>query len=123
MKEDIPPLRRHCLGAYPRVIPKRKRIIVPAHKPIKRSTLSHILKQARISVEEFLNNYDFAPLRSVTASNYGLPIAQENPPTIRERTKTICPTIEVPKTKPDVESGKHIAEKLLGVGSLTPGVG
>jgi len=30
------------------------KIIVPAHKPIKRSTLSHILKQARLPVEEFL---------------------------------------------------------------------
>ena len=30
------------------------KIIVPAHKPIKRSTLSHILKQARISVDDFL---------------------------------------------------------------------
>jgi len=30
------------------------KIIVPAHKPIKRSTLSHILKQARISVAEFI---------------------------------------------------------------------
>ncbi len=30
------------------------KIIVPAHKPIKRSTLSHILKQARISVDNFL---------------------------------------------------------------------
>lgn len=30
------------------------KIIVPAHKPIKRSTLSHILKQARISVDEFI---------------------------------------------------------------------
>ena len=29
------------------------KIIVPAHRPIKRSTLSHILKQARLSVEEF----------------------------------------------------------------------
>ncbi len=29
------------------------KIIVPAHKPIKRSTLSHILKQARLTVEEF----------------------------------------------------------------------
>ena len=27
---------------------------IPAHKPIKRSTLSHILKQARISVDSFL---------------------------------------------------------------------
>ena len=30
------------------------KIIVPAHKPIKRSTLSHILKQAKIELEEFL---------------------------------------------------------------------
>lgn len=29
------------------------KIIVPAHRPIKRSTLSHILKQARLSVKEF----------------------------------------------------------------------
>jgi hypothetical protein len=28
-------------------------LIVPAHSPIKRSTLSHILKQARLTVEEF----------------------------------------------------------------------
>lgn len=30
------------------------KIIVPAHKPIKRSTLSHILKQAGLSVDDFL---------------------------------------------------------------------
>ena len=30
------------------------KIIVPAHKPIKRSTLSHILKQTRISLDDFL---------------------------------------------------------------------
>lgn len=30
------------------------KITVPAHRPVKRSTLSHILKQARISVEDFL---------------------------------------------------------------------
>jgi predicted RNA binding protein YcfA (HicA-like mRNA interferase family) len=28
------------------------KLTVPAHRPIKRSTLSHILKQARMSVEE-----------------------------------------------------------------------
>lgn len=28
------------------------KITIPAHKPIKRSTLSHILKQARISVDQ-----------------------------------------------------------------------
>ena len=30
------------------------KLIVPAHRPVKRSTLSHILKQARLTVEEFL---------------------------------------------------------------------
>ena len=30
------------------------KIIVPAHRPIKRSTLAHILKQARLGVDEFL---------------------------------------------------------------------
>lgn len=29
------------------------KITVPAHRPIKRSTLSHILKQAHLSVEKF----------------------------------------------------------------------
>ncbi|OGU69668.1 MAG: hypothetical protein A2W30_00315 [Ignavibacteria bacterium RBG_16_36_9] len=31
------------------------KITVPAHTPVKRSTLSHILKQARIELEDFLN--------------------------------------------------------------------
>ena len=30
------------------------KIIVPAHRPIKRSTLSHILKQARLPIEKFI---------------------------------------------------------------------
>ena len=30
------------------------KIIVPAHRPIKRATLSYILKQARLSVDEFI---------------------------------------------------------------------
>lgn len=30
------------------------KIVVPAHKPIKRSTLSHILKQAHLSVSDFI---------------------------------------------------------------------
>ena len=30
------------------------KIIIPAHRPIKRSTLSHILKQARMTVDELL---------------------------------------------------------------------
>jgi len=29
------------------------KLVVPAHQPIKRSTLSHILKQACLTVEEF----------------------------------------------------------------------
>ena len=29
------------------------KLIVPAHRPIKRSTLAHILKQARLTVSEF----------------------------------------------------------------------
>lgn len=30
------------------------KLTVPAHKPVKRSTLAHILKQARLGVDEFL---------------------------------------------------------------------
>ncbi|MDQ6886227.1 MAG: type II toxin-antitoxin system HicA family toxin [Gemmatimonadota bacterium] len=30
------------------------KLVVPAHRPIKRSTLAHILKQAQLSVDEFL---------------------------------------------------------------------
>ncbi len=29
------------------------KLTVPAHRPIKRSTLSHVLKQARLTLEEF----------------------------------------------------------------------
>jgi len=36
-------------NAYDEVL----KLTVPAHRPIKRSTLSHILKQARLSVERF----------------------------------------------------------------------
>ncbi|NET02527.1 MAG: type II toxin-antitoxin system HicA family toxin [Sphaerospermopsis sp. SIO1G2] len=31
------------------------KLTVPAHKPVKRSTLSHILKQARIDLDKFLD--------------------------------------------------------------------
>ncbi len=31
------------------------KLTVPAHRPVKRSTLSHILKQARLEVDEFTN--------------------------------------------------------------------
>ena len=30
------------------------KLTIPAHRPIKKSTLSHILKQARLSVDKFL---------------------------------------------------------------------
>lgn len=30
------------------------KLIVPAHRPVKRSTLSHILKQAELDLERFL---------------------------------------------------------------------
>ena len=30
------------------------KIIIPAHKPVKRSTLSHILKQAELDLDKFL---------------------------------------------------------------------
>jgi len=30
------------------------KLTVPAHRPVKRSTLSHIIKQADLSVEDFL---------------------------------------------------------------------
>jgi predicted RNA binding protein YcfA (HicA-like mRNA interferase family) len=30
------------------------KLTVPAHRPVKRTTLSHILKQARLSVEKFI---------------------------------------------------------------------
>ena len=30
------------------------KLVIPAHRPIKRSTLSHILKQAQLSTEDFL---------------------------------------------------------------------
>ena len=30
------------------------KLIVPAHKPVKRSTLAHILKQARLELDRFL---------------------------------------------------------------------
>lgn len=33
---------------------KNIKVTVPAHRPIKRSTLSHILKQAEVSLDDFL---------------------------------------------------------------------
>jgi predicted RNA binding protein YcfA (HicA-like mRNA interferase family) len=30
------------------------KLTIPAHRPVKRSTLSHILKQARLAVDDFL---------------------------------------------------------------------
>lgn len=37
-----------------RVRDKVLKLTVPAHRPVKRSTLAHILKQARLDVEQFL---------------------------------------------------------------------
>jgi len=31
------------------------KIIIPAHRPVKRSTLAHILKQARITADAFID--------------------------------------------------------------------
>lgn len=31
------------------------KLTIPAHRPVKRSTLSHILKQARLTADEFLS--------------------------------------------------------------------
>jgi predicted RNA binding protein YcfA (HicA-like mRNA interferase family) len=31
------------------------KITVPAHKPVKRSTLAHLLKHARLTIDEFRN--------------------------------------------------------------------
>lgn len=33
---------------------KTLKLIVPAHRPIKRSTLSHIIKQANLNLEDFI---------------------------------------------------------------------
>jgi predicted RNA binding protein YcfA (HicA-like mRNA interferase family) len=33
---------------------KTLKVTVPAHRPVKRSTLSHILKQAEVSLDDFL---------------------------------------------------------------------
>lgn len=37
-----------------RIGDKVLKLTVPAHRPVKRSTLAHILKQARLDVEQFL---------------------------------------------------------------------
>jgi predicted RNA binding protein YcfA (HicA-like mRNA interferase family) len=34
---------------------KTLKLTIPAHRPIKRSTLSHIIKQANLSVEDFIS--------------------------------------------------------------------
>jgi len=45
-------------GSHIRMQKRKKgellKLTIPAHKPIKRSTLSHILKQAKISLNTFL---------------------------------------------------------------------
>lgn len=37
------------------ILDETLKITVPAHSPIKRSTLSHIIKQAHLSVQEFID--------------------------------------------------------------------
>lgn len=44
---NFSPIQKHLFS-------ETLKIIVPAHKPIKRSTLSHILKQAHLSVSDFI---------------------------------------------------------------------
>ena len=39
---------------HKRTADKTLKLIVPAHRPIKKSTLAHILKQANLSLETFL---------------------------------------------------------------------
>ncbi len=34
---------------------KTLKLTIPAHRPIKRSTLSHIIKQANLAVEDFIS--------------------------------------------------------------------
>ena len=38
-----------------RLLDEVLKITVPAHRPVKRSTLAHILKQARLEVDDFLD--------------------------------------------------------------------
>ncbi|MEW6737162.1 MAG: type II toxin-antitoxin system HicA family toxin [Acidobacteriota bacterium] len=42
-------------GSHIRLDRQGLRITIPAHKPIKRSTLSQIIKQAGLTVDEFLD--------------------------------------------------------------------
>ncbi len=37
-----------------RIVGELLKVTVPAHRPVKRSTLAHILKQTRLDVERFL---------------------------------------------------------------------
>jgi len=36
------------------IVDETLKLTIPAHQPVKRSTLSHILKQARLNVDDFL---------------------------------------------------------------------
>ena len=37
------------------IVNETLKLTIPAHQPVKRSTLAHILKQARITIDDFLN--------------------------------------------------------------------
>jgi len=45
--------RERHIGLQKHTADETLKLTVPAHRPIKRSTLSHILKHARLSVDEF----------------------------------------------------------------------
>ena len=51
--EGCPSAGSH-LRLQKRVRNEVSKLTVPAHRPVKRSTLAHILKQARLDIEQFL---------------------------------------------------------------------
>lgn len=51
--DDCSPTMGH-IRLQKRVQDELLKVIVPAHRPVKRSTLAHILKQARIELDQFL---------------------------------------------------------------------
>ena len=40
---------------HKRTVDGTMKLVLPAHRPIKRSTLSHIIKQANLFLDDFLN--------------------------------------------------------------------
>jgi len=58
------------------------KLTVPAHRPVKRSTLSHILKQARLDVEEFL---ELLETDALTSDNKRFAAMPKFPPSCQRR--------------------------------------